>query len=291
MNCDLNVLGISLNYEKTKIILTFCCYKMKPIKEYDIDFFLNNFDFCLSETFDSLSKDNICLTCKTCSFNKDIVISKDTTCIMNRIFKLCNIECEFCCFKGMHTNSSFEEDLNRKIMDCVLKSNVVTRYSPTNMGEPFLDEYFKYNFLLNSKSNKNLKNISITTNAMNLDSDYILNLYKYNKNISFTVSLCSPIKEIFEKVEKKSNFDKIIENSKLLINLYNSSVNIVISNFNKDADMHENISKFYELGITPNRFLLSPDYFLKKNDKDLVSIQLNKNISYEFTSINNNSIL
>ena len=41
---------------------------------------------------------------------------------------------------------------------------------------------------------------------------------------------------------KKEYFDKIIENSKLLINLYNSSVNIVISNYNKDADMHENIS-------------------------------------------------
>lgn len=125
----------------------------------------------------------------------------------------CNFRCTMCQvsspgFKSQNMNiETFKNfiDQNKQLLKIKLQG----------MGEPTVNNKFLEMINL---ANKSGVTVEFTTNGSLLDENLIKQLLK--RNISkITISIDGATKETFEKIRVKSDFNKVIENVKLLVKL------------------------------------------------------------------------
>lgn len=270
INCVKGFMRFTYDRIEDKICMLPCCSSRLPYNNYnkslkiDADYFIKNFDKCIENYINmdlSYLKSNFKGKCyvKECLENLDNLCyeydgNKNIIEMNNSIATTCNLNCIMCPFN--HTYCKREVELYHIVNKLITKYNPI-RWSPTELGEPFLYKKELYEIL----DNNSFKEIFMFTNASLLDDNDINKLATYKNIKEIVISMDSHVKETYEKIRIGSNYNKVINN---IMKLKNSgikiSVNYVAQMTNKNEIM-DAINFFKERDITLN---LSSDGYLKK---------------------------
>jgi len=274
---------LRLEYDRVtdKIVFMPCCF-IKPLDNNMIepiawpsDYFINNIEKCIYEytkydlkDLNKLFKGTCCAVyptskklCTNYKFNKSL--SRIDT-IDFGISSFCNFKCVMCVHDKSYNQK--EEYLYLKLLDYFKNRKDIKTSILSNKGEPFIYKEATFDYLENSNSN-----VEIITNAMLLTQSDIIKLSKYRSKLKITVSCDGITKETYEKIRVNGNFEKVINNIKLLNNfglLY--KVNYVLQDYN----IHEqlDIKKFFEnLGVTLNIYFDERSNIKSKIDESILT--------------------
>lgn len=231
--CETNTHNVYLRYDfnNNKIYFIRCCHKQdEKLKEFSLD------------EFDSLSPSDIqnilnelnniqypnhdysiypcCKSSKSiCDYSNDIIDSI----VVGFLYK-CNATCRMCTIPKKVTS-----DIDNKIKEIYfnflnkLKYIPLSRITLTEQGEPFFykKETFKF---INDLNINTCKQLTIITNAINLNEDDIINLYNFKERTGIDLQIiasCSAISdETYRVIHNNVNFDTVVNNI-LLLKKYN----------------------------------------------------------------------
>jgi MoaA/NifB/PqqE/SkfB family radical SAM enzyme len=270
--CKAKCVYITYDYSLDSIQIGFCPKKYVftlPIEEY-----LNNMEKFNNTVFNN----NYSILCNNdCDFKtteeKKLVINID---------KSCNLNCTMCYAHNIDNIIGKDEIAKRRKLQNIIYKNIIEKniymdaISPTEMGEPFFNNYFKNEWLFKITS-KNVKDVLIISNIQCIDKEYIDKLYEYfnnnNLNIHITASIDSFEKNRYENIRKNASFEKTIENA-LYLKSKNilSGLNYSITEYTVDEIENNNIhERFRELGFENTNMYFSkecrPNY---KSDNNMI---------------------
>lgn len=120
----------------------------------------------------------------------------------------CNLRCDICNFKNYHDGSL----MDKNTIEQILKTNpqlITVEWS--GGGEPLLHPYMEY--FIDLAYSLYIKQILIT-NGLLLNDKIIEKICKYNINLILSIDGHS--KNIYEKLRKNGNYDKLVHNLQIL---------------------------------------------------------------------------
>jgi len=130
----------------------------------------------------------------------------------------CNLQCQNCPNRLRQRPKGYmKPEMFKDIIDQLLERNneiVNERIALHGVGEPLLSPYLYKN--LDYLQKKGFKNVDFSTNGLILNK-HIKKLVKYTCISWLRVSLNSTRKELMEKINTGSDFDKVVRNIKFLL--------------------------------------------------------------------------
>lgn len=261
--------------DSSKINIFRCCYlhafksiSFEDVKNVD---YLKIFEESKNEPI--IIGESVLDRCSNCMLNNEL-LSK----VSISITKACNLNCHNCFF------TEHKDDLRMKESYFTLlektKGLRLNLLKFTDTGEPFF--YFKETtaFLASLSSEKDTKSILFITNNTLLSKDRI-KLLKSISNITgiqyeFHISFDGTSKESFETVRKGGSFEKIVENTKLLVSAFGQNqIRILYTlkkgNFTNSRD--EIYDFFVSLGVLRDHVSICYDFM----DPDAKNLFYNPN--------------
>ena len=274
MFCEsIHYLKLSYNRNLNKIILLPCCGTFpKSLKEpfaFDPIYFINNISecidnwkninlanlsnyyngYCVSKRNKGFIDDGLCNTCNLTKNIKNIELS---------ISHMCNLKCKMCTVKK-EINVK-EQELYKALLE-FFKNKDIEKIGLTCEGEPLLYKKETIDFFEHSKA----KTISITTNGLLLDDDYLKILSKHKNRLDLTVSVDSLIKQTYEKIRIGGKFETIENNLNKLIDLeIPFKINFVLQDLNFNE--YFEFKKYFN-----NKNINVIRYFLWDKSKELIN--------------------
>lgn len=194
------------------------------------------------------------------------------------ISTVCNLDCPFCFNHYGSKISIFEKKRNSKedIIDFVKKNGPFKNLAFSGAGELFL---YSDAFEILEELEEFCEGFYISTNAQMLDEEKIKRLSKL-KIKSITISSDASDKKSYEIFRKNGNYDKFLDNLKLMYKLFGSRLSIMSVVFKQNTDsllkfpklLHDmdikNLSLQIVKGIAhPN---LDPSVCTSMSDKDML---------------------
>jgi MoaA/NifB/PqqE/SkfB family radical SAM enzyme len=240
MKCQINTHSIKISRKPftDQIMLTRCCYKHQEItKLYNINEVINNNNF-IDDVLNSASimpvnhdytvYPHFCKTNeKKCDYSSDKINSIEIATTY-----ACNLKCIMCGYRNFVDNINFllDKQLYFHILNNI-KNHHLETITLTTEGEPFFYKKETLDYLQSLTSN-DTKNVFIISNLTLLDENdiYILkNINDKDVKIHIMASIDAISEETYKKIRKNNNFNKVINNVKLLnaLNLLHS-INYVI---------------------------------------------------------------
>lgn len=192
--------------------------------------------------------------------NKSTTLDSMPTYLFIEPSKMCNLECIMC-----RSREYINELKNKGIEIGTMKWDVFDRIEPlfpyisyfkiAGWGEPYTNIRFPEMISRIRKHNENAM-IGFNTNALLLNEEKIINLIE-NRVSNITVSIDSPYKENYELIRKKGNYEKLVNNLKMIMELkekYSSiypeiTLEYVVMNLNV-LDMPEYVKFASRFGIS-----------------------------------------
>jgi len=246
MSCPYqNSLRIQYNYNTDDIILKRCCLS----EEFNIIIsYIEMINILKNDNFEKVISTMALFSnsgCQNC-YLKGQILPKITS-IEVDIEKTCNLRC-YHCFAPDHKKNLLSYNLYFKILETI-KKIPLENIGFTAYGEPFF-YYTKIIDYLSELSNKNTKKVSFTTNLTLLNEPRIKKLKELSDATQieyfFVCSIDGITKETYENTRIGSNFEKVINNLKILKKYFK---NIQVSYTRKKpnlSDSEEDIYRFYQ---------------------------------------------
>lgn len=156
----------------------------------------------------------------------------------------CNIRCKFCSIQP--TRKYLTQEVSKKLKEIYFKFlNKVSQCNfsileTTGVGEPFFYKNDFYNFLKNIPKKSKLRKITIITNGLLIDDDFIEIVKNSKLKYKINVSINGWDKESYKYLMGVDGFDKVFRNIEKLKELSNTNFNLsfVITEYtiqNKDS--------------------------------------------------------
>lgn len=262
---------LNINFFENKIDLKRCCrgkaFSTMSVEEFknlkDPILYTENFKYKsfseYSNTQFSSEKDNFC---NPCSFPKTSI--KRVTVGLSYA---CNLRC-YHCFYDEHKDTPELKELYFETLEKI-KGHNLDIIEFTDRGEPFF-YYYKIRDYLKTLTTNDTKAVKILTNLNLLSEERIKELKAISEqtgiHYKFEASIDGITKESYEATRIKGNFEKTIENLKILVAVFDDVlVNFTIKKFNMTSTKQEIENFFKDLGTTVR---ITYDFF-DKNCQEL----------------------
>jgi hypothetical protein len=167
-----------------------------------------------------------------------------------------------------------------------LKSKKIKKITISNKGEPFEDSYIKNEFLFNLHKT-NVDYVTILTNAVHVDREYLTKLKEYLDKYKIQSNLiinCSGFtKEVYESY-CTGKFEIVVENIKAISELFDLYwINYIVSDHNSHLTKKEVEDSFIEnfpsVPLSHLRYSIDLRYYNNSNYKELID-KLSKKYFY-----------
>ncbi len=193
----------------------------------------------------------------------------------------CNLKCPMCFLqtddfnKNRNRQSFMEEKLFKKVVD-EMSDNNIPALRIFFRGEPTLHPKF-LEFIKYAKEEKNIKEISMTTNGALLTNDLIEKMIPYLDWITISID---GLKDVYEKIRKPIKFDKIVDvvrNIKKIKEKLNRKRPVIVVQSVSHA-IEENAEEYYNI-FSPYCDLVTYCTYLDFNEKNWGKYQYEENIT------------
>lgn len=212
--------------EEVYVNFNFCCDNQYNLMKYKFDEVCKDFDKYYEKALQIANERKIC---DKCARYDGTPIDAEHIGLNNGLSLVCSQGCKFC-FAKYYMNRTLKQfpkpklsmELNKKFLQSISKSKKLINLTVSCQGEPFEDPYIKNEFLFNVHKT-NIKYITILTNAVHIDRDYLIKLHdyyeKHNLYICFIINCAGFSKEVYESY-CNSDFDIVKENIKTIAELF-----------------------------------------------------------------------
>lgn len=241
-------IGTYFDFQKKEFRFCFysCCFKFNNDTSFSISEFeeilnLSNrkFEKFINSYFDKFSDTLGNGICKV-----NIKTKKRFLGISASLNLDCNIRCIFCSIQS--TRKYLTQEVSKKLREIYFKLlNKVSQCNfsileTTGTGEPFFYKNDFYNFLKNIPKKSKLRKITIITNGLLIDDDFIEIVKNSKLKYKINVSINGWDKESYKYLMGVDGFDKVFRNIEKLKELSNTNFNLsfVITEYtiqNKDS--------------------------------------------------------
>lgn len=255
---DIIFIRCCLKEEVSESLYTQNIREFSNLSKQELEKIINSVNFKVSANHDNSIYPYSCRTTKKfCDYEK-FKINFITVAIQYQ----CNLKCIMCTHGVSSIYNNLDAELYKRTYFNTLyniKNMKLDTIELTQRGEPFFykKETFDY---IRSLTLNDCKKLHIITNATMLNSDDIYELYNISKTNHIIIALavsCSGITaETYKTIHKNNNFEKVVNNIKLLNNLgMLYSINYVIQEENYyELDLIKDFWKAYN--IDPRKITL-----------------------------------
>lgn len=166
---------------------------------------------------------------------KDQCVSKNINCIDLSGLRKCNLNCYHCWSEGHHFDDDGFEEKYFKFLKILLNITHLENLSLDGTGEIFM-YWPKLKSFLRDLTSNNIKYITFITNATLINEQIVDDLLKIQSEtgikFKFYVSIDGITKKTYENIRVGGNFEKIVENIKLLSQWFNINFNFTLKKEN-----------------------------------------------------------
>lgn len=271
---------IELHHELIKgvpyIGFRFCCRAQLELLRCKAEDVFKNFDTYYIKCLDIIKKLKICYNCNRYD---GFEINNQQIQVSNGLNIVCSQGCIFC-LAARNVDLCNElpikafQDISNKMLETIKRTKVLKNFCVSCQGEPFEVPYIKNDFLFNIH-NSSLNYITILTNLVHVDKDYLIKLHDYltsHKIDHYIIVNCAGFtKEVYESY-CTGKFDVVKENIKNLYEIFgeeNCRIQYIVSHHNKDLKRDEVCEQFIKnfptISIKNVTFLIDLHWILKSD--------------------------
>jgi molybdenum cofactor biosynthesis enzyme MoaA len=197
--------------------------------------------------------DNSCTIIKHDQLSTYIGHRKDTIDWINfALDDSCNLTCPSCRKEFKFVSDGVEYDYRIKVVDHLIKliANHTSKlkFTLSGDGDPFASSIYRH-FLTNLKLNNKDIEIEIVTNGVLVKDHWHKMSGVYDNIVRFKFSFDAGSKEVYEKIRRGGNWDKLLDSVRYIVN-WKKSKNLrlpLTSNFVVQTGNYKDMIKYVEL--------------------------------------------